>query len=180
MKLDREDHTKIIIPDGVWRLINKEFDGHYTLMKFTTNYRFCFGILDPMDYHRWRIQIEKMAEDESASIAMIKEFNLYSHLGCDEYHKHYKISDDELLGRTGLRVNCTVSQQSDNVWEMGNKNTLTDKEIEVLKIAVHWFMEAVAYCDEFNVQKIKGFPDEYWKMDDALYGAEMLLDKLTD
>ena len=61
-----------------------------------------------------------MAEDESASIAMIKEFNLYSHLGCDEYHKHYTISDDELLGRTGLRVNCTVSQQSDNVWEREN------------------------------------------------------------
>ena len=62
---------------------------------------------------------------------------------------------------------------------MGNKNTLTDKEIEVLKIAVHWFMEAAGYLDEFNVQKIKGFSDEYWKIDDALYGVEMLLDKLT-
>ena len=60
-----------------------------------------------------------------------------------------------------------------------DKNTLTDKEIEVFKTAVHWFMEAVEYCDEFNVQKIKGYSDDYWKMDDALYAAEMLLDKLT-
>jgi len=95
MRIDKKEHTTIIIPDGVWRIINQEFDGHYTLMKFTTNYRFCFGTLDPMDYHRWRIQIEKMAEDESASIAMIKEFNLYANLGHDEYCDHYEISDDE-------------------------------------------------------------------------------------
>jgi hypothetical protein len=117
MRIDKKEHTKIIIPDGVWEIINLKFDGHYTLMKFTTNYRFCFGTLAPMDYYRWRIQIKKMSEDESASIAMIKEFNLYTHLGHDEYYDHYEISDDELLDKTGLGINCTVTQQSDNVWE---------------------------------------------------------------
>ena len=50
---------------------------------------------------------------------------------------------------------------------MPSKNTLTDKEIEVFKTAVHWFMEAAEDCDEFNVQKIKGFSDDYWKMYDG-------------
>lgn len=62
---------------------------------------------------------------------------------------------------------------------MGNKVLLTDKDIEVLEQAVWWFSTAAAYCDDFEVQKIKGFDDEYWKMDDVLFAFEMFVDRFT-
>ena len=40
-------------------------------------------------------------------------------------------------------------------------------------------MNAAGYCDEFEVQKVLGFSDDYWEMDDALFKFEMLVDRFT-
>ena len=112
-----EAESVICIPPEVWDVINHKFDGHYTIMKFTTNYRFCFDTLDPMDYHRWRMQIKKMSEGATPEIAMIKELALYRKLKQKAYYVYYQISSSELFDETGLEVNCTVTQQSNNVWE---------------------------------------------------------------
>lgn len=46
---------------------NKKYDGHFTLMKFTTNWRFCFGtILEPLP------STEFMAEGKTPEEAMRK------------------------------------------------------------------------------------------------------------
>ena len=59
-----ELESVISIPNEVWDIIKYDFDGHYTLMKFTTNYRFCFGTLSPLDLFKWRMQIEKMSSSK--------------------------------------------------------------------------------------------------------------------
>ena len=112
-----ELESVISIPNEVWDVIKNKFDGHYTIMKFTTNYRFCFDTLDPMDYHRWRMQINKMSEGATPEIAMRKELAFYEKLKQKAYYVYYQISSSELFDETGLEVNCTVAQQSDNVWE---------------------------------------------------------------
>jgi len=63
------------------------------------------------------MQIKKMSEGATPEIAMIKELAFYKNLGDDSYYGHYQISSDELFNETGLEINCTVTQQSNNVWE---------------------------------------------------------------
>ncbi len=47
-------------------IANKKYDGHFTLMKFTTNWRFCFGTVDyDGDVFVYRDNISRMAVGET-------------------------------------------------------------------------------------------------------------------
>ena len=46
-------------------IADKQFDGHYTIMKFTTNYRVAFGTLHANDYDELREVIQEMAEGKT-------------------------------------------------------------------------------------------------------------------
>ncbi|ERS92960.1 hypothetical protein [Staphylococcus simulans] len=48
---------------------NQFYDGHYTIMKFTTNYRVAFGTLYSTDYEELRNDISKMAEGKTLELA---------------------------------------------------------------------------------------------------------------
>lgn len=60
---------------------DKYYDGHFTVMKFTTNYRVAFGTIHANDYDQLREGISRMAEGkslESACLNCIKnEVSLY-------------------------------------------------------------------------------------------------------
>jgi hypothetical protein len=48
-------------------------DGHYTLLKFTSNYRFCFGTIDyDPDYLKFRKIIDNMSEGKTIEEAVYK------------------------------------------------------------------------------------------------------------
>lgn len=50
-------------------IANSEYDGHFTLMKFTTNWRCCFGTVE--EYDRLdNPQIEQMAKGKTMEIAI--------------------------------------------------------------------------------------------------------------
>ncbi|MDW4457944.1 hypothetical protein QI052_09085 [Staphylococcus saprophyticus] len=71
---------------------NKYYDGHFTVMKFTTNYRVAFGTIHANNYHELREEIARMAEGkslESACENCIKnEVSLYD----------VPFSDDSIVG----------------------------------------------------------------------------------
>ncbi len=47
--MDKMDLAQaLIVADYIAK---EEYDGHYTLLGFTTGYRFCFGTLDKVSYH---------------------------------------------------------------------------------------------------------------------------------
>lgn len=50
-------------------IANEHFDGHYTVMKFTTNYRVAFGTLMAVGYDDLRSQIGNMPEGETLEAA---------------------------------------------------------------------------------------------------------------
>ena len=62
---------------------------------------------------------------------------------------------------------------------MKDKMILKDEDIKTLEDALKWFMNAAVYCDDFKVQKVLGYSDDHWKMDDALFKFRMLVDKFT-
>ena len=53
-------------------IANKHYDGHYTIMKFTTNYRFCFGTLHIKNDTEYRVAISLMAEGKTLDEAILK------------------------------------------------------------------------------------------------------------
>ena len=53
-------------------IADKQFDGHYTIMKFTTNYRVAFGTLHANDYDELREAISEMAEGKTLEEACKK------------------------------------------------------------------------------------------------------------
>lgn len=53
-------------------IANKQFDGHYTVMKFTTNYRVAFGTIVAHDYDELRNAISEMAEGKTLDEACKK------------------------------------------------------------------------------------------------------------
>ena len=53
-------------------IADKQFDGHYTIMKFTTNYRVAFGTLHANDYDELREVIQEMAEGKTLEEACKK------------------------------------------------------------------------------------------------------------
>lgn len=52
-------------------IANKRYDGHYTIMKFTTNYRFCFGTLYIKNDTEHRVAISLMAKGETLDEAIL-------------------------------------------------------------------------------------------------------------
>lgn len=48
---------------------DKYYDGHYTVMKFTTNYRVAFGTIHANDYDELRGEISRMAVGKSLESA---------------------------------------------------------------------------------------------------------------
>lgn len=50
------------------QMANEKFDGHFTLLKFTSNWRCCFGTLYSID----PFIADKMAEGKTADEAMAK------------------------------------------------------------------------------------------------------------
>ena len=53
-------------------IANEQFDGHYTVMKFTTNYRVAFGTIHANDYDELREVIQGMAEGKTLEEACKK------------------------------------------------------------------------------------------------------------
>ena len=56
---------KISYLDLFKEIANEQFDGHYTVMKFTTNYRVAFGTIHANDYDELREVIQEMAEGKT-------------------------------------------------------------------------------------------------------------------
>ena len=56
---------KISYLDLFKEIANEQFDGHYTVMKFTTNYRVAFGTIMANDYCELREVIQGMAEGKT-------------------------------------------------------------------------------------------------------------------
>ena len=63
---------KISYLDLFKEIANEQFDGHYTIMKFTTNYRVAFGTLHANDYDELREVIRGMAEGKTLEEACNK------------------------------------------------------------------------------------------------------------
>lgn len=63
---------KISYLDLFKEIANEQFDGHYTVMKFTTNYRVAFGTLHANDYDELREVIQEMAEGKTLEEACKK------------------------------------------------------------------------------------------------------------
>lgn len=58
-------------------IAKERFDGHYTLMRFTTNWRFCFGtISDRADIDR---MISGATMVDAVMLGVITENNAYEH-----------------------------------------------------------------------------------------------------
>ena len=89
--------SKIEICDKAIDIINNDFGGHYTLMAFTTGYRFCFGTLAPDNIVQFRMQIEYMSEGKSVKSITNSEYLTYIELGEDGYRQYYNISKAEEL-----------------------------------------------------------------------------------
>ena len=63
---------KISYLDLFKEIANEQFDGHYTVMKFTTNYRVAFGTIHANDYDELREVIQGMAEGKTLEEACKK------------------------------------------------------------------------------------------------------------
>lgn len=57
------------------KIANEKYDGHYTLMKFSTNWRFCFGTLFISSYAEEQEAIKLMAEGKTMEEAIRKGIN---------------------------------------------------------------------------------------------------------
>lgn len=57
--------------EAVTKYANENYDGHFTLLKFTSNYRVCFGTLGyKCDYGKYRNQISLMREGKTLDEAL--------------------------------------------------------------------------------------------------------------
>ena len=63
---------KISYLDLFKEIANEQFDGHYTVMKFTTNYRVAFGTIHANNYSELREEIKRMAEGKTLESACKK------------------------------------------------------------------------------------------------------------
>ena len=55
------------------RIANKKYDGHFTMMKFTTNYSFCFGTVAwSPDLDKWYESVGRMYRGATPDEAMLK------------------------------------------------------------------------------------------------------------
>lgn len=61
----------ILIFEIMELIANKRYGGHYTIMKFTTNYRFCFGTLFIKDETELQVAIRLMAEGKTLDEAIL-------------------------------------------------------------------------------------------------------------
>ena len=77
-------------------LAEKVSGGHYTILKFTKNYRVALGTLSPDCYFDYKLQIDDMPSgetlDEAIDNCLKEEFNLLNHEGYgiirfDDYDK---------------------------------------------------------------------------------------------
>ena len=59
-------------------IAEKEYDGHYTLMKFTTNYRFCFGTLMDVNPLTTTRMAKGKTEEEAIENGIKENVNCYS------------------------------------------------------------------------------------------------------
>lgn len=54
------------------KIANEKYDGHFTLMKFSSNWRFCFDTFLPENYMQGHLIISEMAEGETMEEAIRK------------------------------------------------------------------------------------------------------------
>jgi hypothetical protein len=55
------------------QIANEKYGGHFTLMKFSTNYRFCFGTVEyDCDVMAYRNNIKNMREGETLDRAITR------------------------------------------------------------------------------------------------------------
>ena len=79
---------------------NKYYDGHLTLLKFTTNWRFCFGTFHPADYKEGYQLIELMAVGKSAEEAMCE--GLRNNVNIDDINAEVDKTHQEWLLEKGI------------------------------------------------------------------------------
>ncbi|KDR96628.1 hypothetical protein SAMN02745945_00122 [Peptoclostridium litorale DSM 5388] len=60
------------IMDKCIKIANEKYDGHFTLMKFSSNWRFCFDTFLPDNYTQGHLIINEMAEGETMEEAIRK------------------------------------------------------------------------------------------------------------
>ena len=105
----KEIGSVLLIPNEVWDVIKSDFEGQYTLIKYGSNYRFCFGILHPEHYFKYKMLLNKMAKGKSAKSAMMYELSFYLDVGEKKYSDHYKINDTEVFDEMGANVSVDIS-----------------------------------------------------------------------
>lgn len=69
MNMKTLDKFGITAFDLMELIAQKHYDGHYTIMKFTTNYRFCFGTISYVSNYTEAIRY--MAEGKTLEEAII-------------------------------------------------------------------------------------------------------------
>ncbi len=77
---------------------DKYYDGHFTVMKFTTNYRVAFGTISGNNYDELREEISRMAEGKSLESACYNAIQNNVSL----YNKHW--SDPSIIEALGINV----------------------------------------------------------------------------
>ena len=78
---------------------DKYYDGHFTVMKFTTNYRVAFGTISANDYDELREEISRMAEGKSL------EFACYNAIQNEVSLYNKKWPDPSIVEALGIKVN---------------------------------------------------------------------------
>ncbi len=56
---------------------NKEYDGHFTLLKFTTNWRCCLGTFQDMEYMYTHYMAEGKTMNEAIENCLKDNINVY-------------------------------------------------------------------------------------------------------
>ena len=59
------------------RMANENYDGHFTLLKFTTNWRCCFGTPSEINHNFTAEMAEGKTPDEAMAKAMEKNINSF-------------------------------------------------------------------------------------------------------
>jgi hypothetical protein len=78
----RKQEQVAAVTDAEWfaqlvEVANKEMDGHFTIMKFTTNWRVCFGTVE------WREDIDQMPVGRTFAEAAQKALAKPEWIGAD-------------------------------------------------------------------------------------------------
>jgi hypothetical protein len=76
--------TKAELMQRLEEIANAEFGGHFTVMKFTTNWRVCFGTV--MEAHSWKPGDVEMCEGRTFEEAAWRAIERRERASCITWH----------------------------------------------------------------------------------------------